>query len=46
LPGPNLFYLETVHLTPHGHTVVAGALEEFLRRSGLLERQAPSAASR
>lgn len=42
LPGPDLFYQETVHLTPHGHEVVAAALEQFLRGSGLLA--APGAA--
>lgn len=36
LPGPHLFYLETVHFTPRGHEVVAGALERFLHESGLL----------
>ena len=30
LPGPHLFYLETVHFTPRGHEVVAEALEHFL----------------
>jgi lysophospholipase L1-like esterase len=38
LPGPDLFYKETVHLTPLGHEVVASALDEFLRTSGLLSR--------
>jgi hypothetical protein len=38
LPGPDLFYQETVHLTPLGHEVVASALDEFLRSSGLLSR--------
>lgn len=36
LPGPALFYQETVHLTPHGHEVVADALEQFLREQQLL----------
>jgi lysophospholipase L1-like esterase len=36
LPGPDLFYQETVHLTPRGHEVVAEALDHFLRTSGLL----------
>jgi lysophospholipase L1-like esterase len=36
-PGPRLFYAETVHLTPRGHEIVAGALEQFLRESGLLD---------
>ena len=33
--GPEVFYVRTVHLTPRGHEVVAGALEAFLRRQGL-----------
>jgi hypothetical protein len=37
LPGPDLFYQETVHLTPRGHTVVADALYEFIERQHLLE---------
>lgn len=37
LPGPDLFYQETVHLTPRGHIVVAETLDRFLRESGLLE---------
>ena len=37
LPGPDLFYLRTVHLTPRGHEVVAEALERFLRDQRLLE---------
>jgi lysophospholipase L1-like esterase len=36
LPGPDLFYQETVHLTPRGHDVVARTLERFLRENGLL----------
>lgn len=36
LPGPDLFYKETVHLTPRGHEVVARTLDQFLRESGLL----------
>jgi hypothetical protein len=32
LPGPDLFYQETVHLTPRGHEVVAQALETFVTR--------------
>jgi lysophospholipase L1-like esterase len=35
LPGPDLFFQQTVHLTPHGHEVVAEALEKFLRDTGL-----------
>jgi hypothetical protein len=30
LPGPDLFFQETVHLTPRGHEVVANALETFI----------------
>jgi lysophospholipase L1-like esterase len=44
LPGPDLFFQQTVHLTPRGHRVVAEALEQFLERSGLLD--APTAARR
>ncbi len=36
LPGPDLFFQRSVHLTPRGHEVVAEALEQFLRDSGLL----------
>ena len=35
LPGPDVFFQQTVHLTPRGHEIVAGALEAFLRRQGL-----------
>lgn len=35
LPGPDLFYQETVHLTPRGHQVVAHALAAFLEAEGL-----------
>ena len=27
LPGPDLFFQQTVHLTPRGHEVVAAALD-------------------
>ena len=37
-PRADLFFLRTVHLTPRGHEVVAEALEQFLRQSGLLDR--------
>jgi lysophospholipase L1-like esterase len=37
LPGPDLFFQQTVHLTPRGHEVVARALEAFLRDARLLE---------
>jgi hypothetical protein len=30
LPGPDLFFQETVHLTPRGHDVVAAALDRFI----------------
>jgi len=36
LPGPDLFFQETVHLTPRGHEVVAAALEAFLDQQHLL----------
>ena len=32
LPGPDLFFQETVHLTPRGHEVVAEALATFITR--------------
>ena len=35
LPGPDVFFQKTVHLTPRGHEIVAQALEEFIRRQGL-----------
>jgi lysophospholipase L1-like esterase len=35
--GPDVFFLQTVHLTPRGHEVVAEALERFLRESRLLD---------
>lgn len=35
LPGPDVFYQKTVHLTPRGHEIVARALEEFIQRQGL-----------
>jgi hypothetical protein len=34
LPGPDLFFQQTVHLTPRGHDVVARALEGFIRQQG------------
>lgn len=37
-PGPDLFFQENVHLTRRGHTVVAEALEQFLRQQVLPER--------
>ena len=38
LPGPDLFYQETVHLTPRGHAVVAEALDRFIEDHRLLRR--------
>lgn len=35
LPGPDVFFQQTVHLTPRGHQIVAQALEEFIRSHGL-----------
>lgn len=32
LPGPDLFYQETVHLTPRGHQIVADALHRFVQQ--------------
>lgn len=42
LPGPDLFFQSTVHLTPRGHEVMAEALDRFVHDQGLLT---PSAAS-
>jgi hypothetical protein len=36
LPGPDLFFQQTVHLTPRGHEVVAAALERFIEDRGLM----------
>jgi lysophospholipase L1-like esterase len=36
LPGPDLFYQRTVHLTPRGHRVVADALVKFVEEARLL----------
>ena len=41
LPGPDLFFQQTVHLTPRGHEVVAAALERVHRRPALLEPRGP-----
>ncbi len=38
LPGPDLFFQQTVHLTPRGHAVVADALYKFLIEQGLAGR--------
>ena len=35
--GPDVFFLQTVHLTPRGHEVVADALDRFIRDSRLLD---------
>jgi lysophospholipase L1-like esterase len=35
LPGPDLFFQETVHLTPRGHEVVAEALYRFIEQQHL-----------
>jgi hypothetical protein len=35
LPGPDVFFQQTVHLTPRGHEIVALALEAFIRGQGL-----------
>ena len=35
LPGPDVFFQRTVHLTPRGHEIVADALYEFIRSQGL-----------
>lgn len=37
LPGPDLFFQTNVHLTPHGHQVVADELARFLLEHRLLE---------
>ncbi|HEX5069099.1 MAG TPA: hypothetical protein VFV78_02700 [Vicinamibacterales bacterium] len=37
-----LFFQRTVHLTPRGHDVVAGALFEFMQSSGLGRRAVPA----
>jgi lysophospholipase L1-like esterase len=37
LPGPDIFYQTTVHLTPHGHALLAEALATFIRDRRLLD---------
>lgn len=37
LPGPDLFFQTNVHLTPHGHQVVADELARFISEHKLLE---------
>ena len=46
LPGPDVFFQQTVHLTPRGHEIVAAALERFLRESGLLDERIVQPAGR
>ena len=41
LPGPDLFFQETVHLTPRGHAVVAETLDRFIDEHHLLTADAP-----
>jgi hypothetical protein len=37
-PHPDdMFFQQTVHLTPRGHEVVAGVLERFIREKGLAD---------
>lgn len=36
LPGPDIFFQSTVHLTPHGHELLAEALDAFIREERLL----------
>ncbi len=43
LPGPDLFFQHTVHLTSRGHVVVADALDRFIRANGLLPETITSA---
>lgn len=35
LPGADVFFQQTVHLTPRGHAILAEALEAFIRAQGL-----------
>ena len=35
--GSDVFFLQTVHLTPRGHEVVANGLDQFLRASNVLD---------
>jgi lysophospholipase L1-like esterase len=44
LPGPDLFFQSTVHLTPRGHQVVAEALTGFITSQRLLEPDGAAAA--
>jgi hypothetical protein len=36
VPGPDIFFQQTVHLTPRGHEIVADAMERFIREKGLV----------
>jgi SGNH hydrolase-like domain, acetyltransferase AlgX len=36
-PGPDLFFQQTVHLTPRGHEIVADALDRFIQQQHLLD---------
>ncbi len=46
LAGPDLFFQQTVHLTPRGHEVVARALEQFIASQALFDPpSAPRAGS-
>ena len=42
LPGTDLFFQETVHLTPRGHVVVADALDRFIQEQRLLQEPSPA----
>jgi hypothetical protein len=42
LPGPELFFQQTVHLTPRGHVVVAEALDRFIQEQRLLPGSPPA----
>ena len=42
LPGPDLFFQQTVHLTPRGHVVVAEALDRFIQEQRLLPGSPPA----
>ena len=37
LPGPDVFFQQTVHLTPRGHEIVADALDRFIEQQHLLD---------
>jgi acetyltransferase AlgX (SGNH hydrolase-like protein) len=42
LPGPDVFFQQTVHLTPRGHEIVAQALEAFILSEGLRPSDSPT----